>query len=795
MLPKGISLFTLLMAIPAAVHAGSIQLPRTGQTDCWDELGNVVSCAGTGQDGDLLKGIPWPSPRFLDNLDGTLTDNLTGLVWLQNADCFGEVPWQQALNHAKSLKDGDCGLADGSLSGHWRLPNRKELQSILDQNASDGGVALTNQGFINGKHDYFWTSDTCLDYERAYKWIVSSYGAVYPDSWNSPYFNRLVMLVRNPRVSITAALTGGHGVLSSPNPMSVPKGASVSFTLVPDAGYQPHLDSGTCPPGSFTGNSYSIDAVDADCAVDFSFAQVGYTIASATYGLGVIECTPAGPVTYGTPVSCKAIPAIGNHVTGVTVDDVVQTVADPAGFTYDFPGVTSSHSISASFEANSYTIDSFTSGPGSIECIPSGPVTYETPVSCKATPELGNHVTGVTVDGVAQTVADPAGFTYDFPGVTGNHSISASFEINSYTIVSATTGSGAIECTPPGAVPFNSPVSCAVTPAVGNHIARVTVDDVAQAVADPTGYRYDFPGVTTGHSISSDFEINSYTVTFATSSNGTVTGSTPQTVTYGGSTAEVLAVPDAGYHFVNWSGDNGFATTANPLVLADVKANQAVTANFGVNSYVITPGGSANGSITPATPQTVNYNEKASFTVAPDAGYRIDAVTGCGGVLDGLRYTTASVSSDCSVSATFAQITYAVSVTAMDDKGAISCTPKVNWGGAALCSIKPKPGYSIATLSDNNTDCLPLISNDSYSISNVTGDHVVAGSFTANTYEIGDILRAYRSFLGQGELSGTEKSLYDVAPLDAGGRPQPDGTVDVADVIILLRKFVGAVSW
>jgi uncharacterized repeat protein (TIGR02543 family) len=257
-----------------------------------------------------------------------------------------------------------------------------------------------------------------------------------------------------------------------------------------------------------------------------------------------------------------------------------------------------------------------------------------------------------------------------------------------------------------------------------------------------------------------------------------------------------LAVPATGYHFVNWSGANGFATTAsNPLTLTDVKANVTVTANFGIDSYVVTPGRPANGSISPATPQAVNYNQSASFTLAPDAGYRVDMLTGCGGKLNGLQYTTLPVTSDCSVNVSFAPITYAVSVTTIDDKGVISCTRQVNWGGTVLCTITPKPGYSIASLSDNSTDCRSLISNNSYSISNVTADHVVAGSFTANTYELVDILKAYRSFLGQGELAGTEKSMYDVAPLDSGGRPQPDGTVDVADVIILLRKLVGAINW
>ncbi len=48
-----------------------IELPRTGQTDRH----------ATGDDGDLEKGVAWPTPRFMDNGNGTITDNLTGLMW------------------------------------------------------------------------------------------------------------------------------------------------------------------------------------------------------------------------------------------------------------------------------------------------------------------------------------------------------------------------------------------------------------------------------------------------------------------------------------------------------------------------------------------------------------------------------------------------------------------------------------------------------------------------------------------------------------------------------------------
>lgn len=74
---------------------------------------------------------------------------------------------------------------------------------------------------------------------------------------------------------------------------------------------------------------------------------------------------------------------------------------------------------------------------------------------------------------------------------------------------------------------------------------------------------------------------NQYLVTFTAGAGGSISGTTSQTVSSGGSTDPVTAVPAAGYYFVDWTGTGGFVTTAaNPLTVFNVTANQAITANF-----------------------------------------------------------------------------------------------------------------------------------------------------------------------------------------------------------------------
>lgn len=121
----------------AAIPAIPAPVPRTGQTTSY----------ATGDDGAKQKGVPLPNPRFTDKGDGTVSDNLTGLIWLKNANCtasFASVSkkWSDVLTAVAALKSGDCSLSDGSAAGDWRLPNQKELASLV--NLQYYGPALSN---------------------------------------------------------------------------------------------------------------------------------------------------------------------------------------------------------------------------------------------------------------------------------------------------------------------------------------------------------------------------------------------------------------------------------------------------------------------------------------------------------------------------------------------------------------------------------------------------------------------------------------------------------------------------
>jgi hypothetical protein len=158
------------LALPARV-------PKTGQTTSY----------ATGDDGDLQRGVAWPNPRFTDNGDGTVTDNLTGLIWLKNANCFGTRNWATALADANGLASGSCDLTDGSVAGDWRLPNVREQQSLIDYGRYDPALP-SGHPFTGVRSGYYWSSTTfagitslawCVGLYDGYVGLVDKTGSGY----------------------------------------------------------------------------------------------------------------------------------------------------------------------------------------------------------------------------------------------------------------------------------------------------------------------------------------------------------------------------------------------------------------------------------------------------------------------------------------------------------------------------------------------------------------------------------------------------------------------------------------
>lgn len=139
--------------------AAPFPVAKTGQTLCYN---NTVTASCTelgfpGQDGALQKGVTWsPGTRFVVS-NGTVTDKLTGLVWLADiaSSCTSGLDWAGLLAWTATLENGVCGLADGSTAGQWRLPNIKELSSLRNTTYLGFG-AWSSTPYVIGPPGYVW---------------------------------------------------------------------------------------------------------------------------------------------------------------------------------------------------------------------------------------------------------------------------------------------------------------------------------------------------------------------------------------------------------------------------------------------------------------------------------------------------------------------------------------------------------------------------------------------------------------------------------------------------------------
>ncbi|OAQ20861.1 DUF1566 domain-containing protein [Thermosulfurimonas dismutans] len=146
------------------VRGENRKLFATGQTACFDAKGRLIPCSGTGQDGELRTGIPWPSPRFEVKGEAVL-DCLTGLYWTRRADLAGGLTtWEEAFEVVRELnRQRFAGFSD------WRLPNINELESLVD--ASTHSPALLRDHPFLEVREFYWSSTTSF-YDPLWAWAL-----------------------------------------------------------------------------------------------------------------------------------------------------------------------------------------------------------------------------------------------------------------------------------------------------------------------------------------------------------------------------------------------------------------------------------------------------------------------------------------------------------------------------------------------------------------------------------------------------------------------------------------------
>ena len=185
----------ILMAVNAALFGCSGPAPfllQTGQTQCDQGSGTLGTCPGSpqGQDAAVAAGS---ALSYRDNGDGTISDNVTGLMWEKLSadssvhDWTKTYTWQDAFSvKLAALNTPPC------FAGHcdWRLPNRRELESLVDVGRGTPAIASEfNSGQCDvspctacscTQPDIYWSSTSYQDpNEPGFAWTVNfAFGAM-----------------------------------------------------------------------------------------------------------------------------------------------------------------------------------------------------------------------------------------------------------------------------------------------------------------------------------------------------------------------------------------------------------------------------------------------------------------------------------------------------------------------------------------------------------------------------------------------------------------------------------------
>ena len=178
-------------------------IKKTGQTKSYDSSGNEVTDSSIKDDGFYQKGVDHNYTR--DDVNYTVTDNVTGLMWQDDAEAASVTkPWLTSANYTICSEEtssdvcydtsGDtattyCSQITTGGYADWRLPTVEELEGIVDYGKVSPAIDTT---FQNTTSDYYWSATTYEAY-RHYVWFVGFYdGYVSYSNKNNSFYVRCV---------------------------------------------------------------------------------------------------------------------------------------------------------------------------------------------------------------------------------------------------------------------------------------------------------------------------------------------------------------------------------------------------------------------------------------------------------------------------------------------------------------------------------------------------------------------------------------------------------------------------
>lgn len=269
--------------------------------------------------------------------------------------------------------------------------------------------------------------------------------------------------------------------------------------------------------------------------------------------------------------------------------------------------------------------------------------------------------------------------------------------------------------------------------------------------------------------------LNTFTIVATSGTNGTVLPSGSTVVTEGGSQIYTIT-PDSGYGVATLLIDDNSVATSTSYTFTNVQASHTIYATFSLLTippvtHTITSSAGSNGTINPLGATVVSDGTNQTFNIIPDGGFTITTlIVDGGGVSTSTSYTFTNVTTDHTISATFALIppppgSFTIIANQNPNGGVMpSGSTVVIEGASQTYIITPDVGYDVLNLI---IDSFPVATSTSHTFTDVQADHTIEATFialpgaepiVATTRRLASITFSGKAFPG-GKISIVQKEL------------------------------------
>ena len=453
----------------------------------------------------------------------------------------------------------------------------------------------------------------------------------------------------------------------------------------------------------------------------------------------------------------------GNSYSNAASMDVTVTLSYTTATTYTL-SIQSGSGGSVSYDGTtiSNTIKSFSVTAGSSATI-------------TITPNSGYRLSKLTVNGTDRT-SYVSNNKYTINNISADTNVLITFEqipATTYTLSIQSGSGGSVSyngttisnTTKSFSVESGSSATISITPNSGYRLSRLVVNSVDRT-SNVSNNKYTISNITANTTVAVTFEqipVTTYTLSIQSGSGGsvsydgtTISNTTKSFSVESGSSATITITPNSGYRLsrlvVN-STDRTSNVSNNKYTVSNITANTTVAVTFEqipVTTYTLSiqsgSGGSVsyNGTtISNATKSfSVESGSSATISISPNTGYKLSKLTVNGtdrtSFVSNNQYTISNITANINLVVTYETITYTLSIQSSSGGSvsyngtAISNTTKsfsVAHGSSAAISITPNSGYRLSRLVVNSTDQTSKVSNNQYTVGNITANTTVVVTF------------------------------------------------------------------